>query len=148
VLLLPSALASRGAALGTAFAGSLTMGAGQFCTNPGLLLAIEGEGLDAFIETATKGVSGAPAQVMLTTGIAAAYRKGVDALAGQDDVETLAKGTPGDTQTGGAIFFQTGAQAFLANRRWRMRCSVPPPFWCAAPMPRNWRRCCAASKAS
>ncbi|WP_343612782.1 aldehyde dehydrogenase (NADP(+)) [Novosphingobium sp.] len=115
VLLLPSALASRGGALGTAFAGSLTIGAGQFCTNPGLLLAIEGEGLDAFIETATKGVTDAPAQVMLTTGIAAAYHKGVDALAGQNDVETLAKGTPGDTQTGGAIFFQTGAQAFLAN---------------------------------
>ncbi|WP_442865443.1 aldehyde dehydrogenase family protein [Acidocella sp. MX-AZ03] len=44
VLLLPGALAANGAALGTAFAGSLTMGAGQFCTNPGLLLATPGPG--------------------------------------------------------------------------------------------------------
>jgi NADP-dependent aldehyde dehydrogenase len=39
--------AGRARALGTAFVGSLTMGAGQFCTNPGLVLAIAGEGLDA-----------------------------------------------------------------------------------------------------
>ncbi len=52
VVLMPEALKARGAALGTAFVGSLTMGAGQFCTNPGLLLAIEGEGLDAFVDAA------------------------------------------------------------------------------------------------
>ena len=45
VILLPGALAARGAAIGTAFAGSLTLGAGQFCTNPGLILALEGEGV-------------------------------------------------------------------------------------------------------
>ncbi|WP_068082445.1 aldehyde dehydrogenase (NADP(+)) [Novosphingobium rosa] len=115
VLLLPSALASRGAALGSAFAGSLTMGAGQFCTNPGLLLAIEGEGLDAFVAAATQAVSAAPAQVMLTPGIGEAYRKGVAALASQGEVETLARGDEGNALTGGAILFQTDAKAFLAN---------------------------------
>jgi hypothetical protein len=47
VVLMPAALKARGEALGEQFVGSLTMGAGQFCTNPGLILAIEGEGLDA-----------------------------------------------------------------------------------------------------
>ena len=48
----PHALAARAAALGTAFVGSLTMGAGQFCTNPGLVLALEGAALDAFVAAA------------------------------------------------------------------------------------------------
>ncbi|MFL5163249.1 MAG: aldehyde dehydrogenase family protein, partial [Microvirga sp.] len=43
VILFPGALAARGEAIGRAFAASLTLGAGQFCTNPGLVLAIEGE---------------------------------------------------------------------------------------------------------
>jgi len=42
VFLLPGALASRGAELGTAYAGSLTSAAGQFCTNPGLVFAAHG----------------------------------------------------------------------------------------------------------
>jgi NADP-dependent aldehyde dehydrogenase len=105
--------ARRGA--GHGFVGSLTMGAGQFCTNPGLLLAIEGEGLDAFIATATGGVAQAPAQVMLTKGIGAAYRDGTAALAGADGVEQLAAGEPGEGTACGAILFQTTAAAFLAN---------------------------------
>jgi len=115
VLLLPEALKARGGALGTGFAGSLTLGAGQFCTNPGLLLAIEGEGLDAFVEAAKTGVAAAPSQTMLTKGIAEAYRKGVTALAHQSGVEELAQGQPGEGAKGGAVFFQTHAAAFLAN---------------------------------
>lgn len=115
VLLMPAALAARGDALGTAFAGSLTMGAGQFCTNPGLLLAIEGEGLDAFVAAATRAVAAAPAQTMLTAGICEAYRSGVDALAGNGAVETLAKGDSGTIPQAGAALFQTTAHAFLQN---------------------------------
>jgi alpha-ketoglutaric semialdehyde dehydrogenase len=113
VLLLPSALGTRGAALGTAFAGSLTMGAGQFCTNPGLLLAIEGEGLDAFIAAAAQGVAAAPAQTMLTKGIGEAYRTGTAALATK--AQTVAQGTPGEGSQTGAILFETTAAAFLAD---------------------------------
>jgi NAD-dependent aldehyde dehydrogenases len=116
VLLLPEALKARGEALGTAFVGSLTMGAGQFCTNPGLVLAIEGEGLDAFIAAATGGVSGAQPQTMLTAGIAAAYAKGVEKLAGTPGVETLAKGGEGNRTHGSAFLFQTTADKFLADK--------------------------------
>ena len=52
VFLLDGALASRGADLGRAFVGSLTLGSGQFCTNPGLVIAADGPGLDAFIAAA------------------------------------------------------------------------------------------------
>lgn len=116
VLLLPEALKARGEALGTAFVGSLTMGAGQFCTNPGLILAIEGEGLDAFVSAATGSVSQAKPQTMLTTGIRDAYAKGVEALSGCPGVETLARGEEGDRTHGGAVLFQTTGEAFLANK--------------------------------
>lgn len=116
VVLLPHALAARGAALGTAFVGSLTMGAGQFCTNPGLLLAIEGEGLDAFVEAARTALTDAPAATMLTQGIHAAYSRGAEALAGHDAVETIARGKVGEgVAQGQASFFATTAEAFLAD---------------------------------
>jgi NADP-dependent aldehyde dehydrogenase len=117
VLLMPAALKARGDALGAAFVGSLTMGAGQFCTNPGLLLAIEGEGLDAFVATATGAIRDADAGTMLTTGIHAAYEKGTKLLEGHRDVETLATGKDGNGLTRGqAIIFSTTAQAFVADK--------------------------------
>lgn len=117
VLLLPEALKARGEALGAAFVGSLTMGAGQFCTNPGLVLAIEGEGLDAFTAAAASGIAAAEAQTMLTTGICAAYGKGTEALRNAAAVETLARGKDGNGSTRGqAALFQTSAAAFLADR--------------------------------
>ena len=54
VILFPSALKSRAASIATAFVGSLTQGAGQFCTNPGLILAIESESLSHFLSHASE----------------------------------------------------------------------------------------------
>lgn len=116
VVLLPEALRTRGQALAAAFVGSLTMGAGQFCTNPGLTLAIEGEGLDAFVAAASSAVAEAKPQTMLTSGIRDAYARGVEALAGCAGVETLARGEEGDRISGGAVLFQTTAEAFLADK--------------------------------
>ena len=117
VLLMPEALKARGAALGTAFVGSLTMGAGQFCTNPGLLLAIEGEGLDAFVEAAKTALVEAGASTMLTPGIHKAYSEGVENLASHAQVQTVARGKVGEGVTQGqAAFFSTTAEAFLADK--------------------------------
>ena len=55
VFLLDGALSTRGADLGRAFVGSLTMGSGQFCTNPGLVIAVDGPGLDAFVVVGARG---------------------------------------------------------------------------------------------
>ncbi|SFP57028.1 aldehyde dehydrogenase (NADP(+)) [Sphingomonas rubra] len=96
VVVMPAALAARGAALGTAFVGSLTMGAGQFCTNPGLVLAVEGDGIDAFEAAAAEALGGHAPQPMLTGGIRAAYAEGTAALAGNAAVRELACGQAGD----------------------------------------------------
>ncbi|HEU0066034.1 MAG TPA: aldehyde dehydrogenase (NADP(+)) [Sphingomonas sp.] len=117
VVLCPEALKARGAALGTAFVGSLTMGAGQFCTNPGLVLAIEGDGLKAFVDAAKSAMAEAGAATMLTRDIYAAYERGTAALAAHADVETLAKGRIGEgVAQGGAMLFATTAAKFLADQ--------------------------------
>jgi len=116
VLLFPAALAARAAALGTAFVGSLTMGAGQFCTNPGLVIAQDGPDLDAFLAAAATAMQASTAQDMLTPGIHSAYEEGVSALASHDAVQTIARGCAanGPHQAQGAIFKTTAAD-FLAN---------------------------------
>ncbi|MHA6196961.1 aldehyde dehydrogenase (NADP(+)) [Pseudomonas wadenswilerensis] len=115
VILLPGALAERGAAIGKAFVGSLTMGAGQFCTNPGLLIAVEGEGLQAFIDSASEALGQAAAQTMLTPGIHASYCRGVAALQAHPRVAQLGQGIEGGTHQGRAALFATSAEDFIAD---------------------------------
>lgn len=115
VLLLENALRERGAAIGKAFVGSLTLGAGQFCTNPGLVLAVDGDGLGAFIAGATEALAAAAAQTMLTPGIHKAYCAGVARLAAHPAVEKLAEGPAGEALQGQAALFATTGEAFLAH---------------------------------
>src|SRR3546814_13190243 len=88
------------------YAASLTMGAGQFCTNPGLVIALEGSDLDAFVGAAAAALGQSPAQQMLTPAIHSAFGRGVDALSGHDAVETLARGPAGEgaNQAQAALF--------------------------------------------
>ncbi len=107
VLLMPGALAARAEALGKEFVASLTMGAGQFCTNPGLVFALEGPHVDTFIASASAALGGSAPQVMLTAGIHDAYQKGVDRLASNKAVKTIARGSadaPGKHCGSGALF--------------------------------------------
>lgn len=114
VFLLEGALAARGAEIGKAFVGSLTMGSGQFCTNPGLVLAVDGPGLQDFLAAAGAAVSTTAATPMLTPGIAASYARGVDTLRG---VSTLAaQGLPAESETYcQTALFSTDAETFLAS---------------------------------
>jgi NADP-dependent aldehyde dehydrogenase len=116
VILFPAALAARGPALATSFVASLTMGAGQFCTNPGLVIGLDGPDLDAFVAAAGQTLQGTGSATMLTPGIHAAFEKGVGALAGHDAVRTVARGgtSDGANQAVGALF-ETSAEQFLAD---------------------------------
>ena len=116
VVLFPAALAARADALGKAYVGSLTMGSGQFCTNPGIVLALAGDDLDRFVAAARDALLAAEPQVMLTQGIHGAYDKGVAALEGHGAVETVARGAEGTgCNRGRAALFLTDARAFAAN---------------------------------
>ncbi|MEU5989175.1 aldehyde dehydrogenase (NADP(+)) [Spirillospora sp. NPDC047418] len=100
VFLLPDALAARGAELAEGFVGSVTLGAGQFCTNPGLVFAVGGPHLDAFLDAAAKGIEADPGAPMLTPGIASAYAEGVRRLEGRPGVEIIARGREPDAAAG------------------------------------------------
>lgn len=116
VLLLPEALKVRGEELGGQFVSSLTMGAGQFCTNPGVVIAISGDGLNAFTQAAIEAVLSAPAQVMLSRGICNAYVKQTASLTAHYALELLACSRDvGDATSAGSYLFRTTATQFLAH---------------------------------
>jgi NADP-dependent aldehyde dehydrogenase len=116
VLLFPNALKSRGEAIAKAFVSSLVLGAGQFCTNPGLVLAVDGPELDAFIKAASAALKDTAAQTMLTPGIHKAYEGAVEKATGQADVTTAARGLESkDDNQGQAALFVTTADAFRSN---------------------------------
>ncbi|QNN65133.1 aldehyde dehydrogenase (NADP(+)) [Sphingomonas rhizophila] len=114
VILLDHALDARGEDLGRAFVGSLTMGAGQFCTNPGLLFARLGDALSRFLASASEALAAAPAQTMLTAGIGEAYCVGVRRIEQHSQVEPVARGLA-DGGRAQAALFATDAAAFLAH---------------------------------
>ncbi|MDN3526716.1 aldehyde dehydrogenase (NADP(+)) [Halomonas sabkhae] len=116
VFLMPEALNHRAAELGEAFIGSLNMGAGQFCTNPGLVIAVEGQGLDTFLSAAAEAVKASGTQTMLTPGIQQAYDQAVAALTSSGKATEVARGqsseAPNQCRTG---LFVAKAQDFLAD---------------------------------
>ena len=116
MFLLPNALAARGAALASGWAASLTMGAGQFCTNPGLAIVIEGPEADGFVEAAKAAVAQVGAQVMLTDGIAAAYRQGRDRIAATKGVQAVLSSVCDQRQATPYLFEVSGAD-WLANHQ-------------------------------
>jgi len=111
VFLLPGALADAPEALARGFAASAVLGSGQFCTNPGLLFARNGTGLDAFLKTAAAAVSESAAQPMLTDGIRTAYETGRDRLGAVPGVELLAEGIGEPAPA----LYRTDAATFLAE---------------------------------
>jgi NADP-dependent aldehyde dehydrogenase len=117
VFLLPGAMKKRAEAIGKGFVGSLTMGAGQFCTNPGLVMGVEGETLDSFLASAKAALEGSAAQTMLTPGIYKAYKEGVEKLSSNNRVQTVAEGLPGagGPYMGRAALFTTTAEHFAAD---------------------------------
>ncbi|MGF6274847.1 alpha-ketoglutaric semialdehyde dehydrogenase [Massilia sp. UYP11] len=116
VYLLPGALAAGGAGLAGAFVDSLTLGVGQFCTNPGLVIGLAGAQLDAFRDAAAAALRGKPAGTMLTAGIHQAYDSGIGKRAGVAGVQLVAHGSQGGSGCSArAALYQCDAATFLAN---------------------------------
>lgn len=116
VYLMPATLAARPQQIADGFVTSLLGSAGQLCTNPGLVIALEGADLDQFIARASDGVRQARSAVMLTATIAENYHRGVARMLGHEQVDVLAQGeidsAPASCQATLAV---TTAQGFLAD---------------------------------
>lgn len=116
VILLPSALAARAEGLADEYVASLTLGAGQFCTNPGLVLAIDSPALDTFAARAAAALAGVPAQVMLSDGIWEAYESARSKLGASAHVATLAEGlAPEGPNRGQAALYSVAGKDFLSD---------------------------------
>ena len=112
-VVLPGAAFSRPAAIATGYTGSLTLGAGQFCTNPGLLFVPEDVGLLSAIAEAAGASAGGP---MLTGRIFAGYQDAVAEAAGHPGVTELAAGQPGSGPWGATPrVFQVTLKEFAAD---------------------------------
>jgi NADP-dependent aldehyde dehydrogenase len=120
VLVLPAAMKNRGEQIAKAFVASLTMGAGQFCTNPGLVLGQEGPLLDQFTSKVAENLGPSAPATMLTPGIHSAYQKGVERISKHPNVKTVARGQPATApHAGQAAFFATDATSFMADHALR-----------------------------
>ena len=114
MFLLPAATLARGQAIAKGWAGALTMGAGQFCTNPGIAVVIEGAEADAFVNAAKEALAQIGGQTMLTDGIAAAYRQGRDRVAAQTGVQAVLTSVC-DLRQATANLFEVSGEAWLGN---------------------------------
>lgn len=114
VVLMPHRMAEAAEALAAAYAGSLSLGAGQFCTNPGILLAVEGEATTRFIAAVGEALAAIPAQTMLTAGIQSAYAKGIEAIAAHG-ATLVGTGAQGAGACGQAHVFTVSGADFRAN---------------------------------
>jgi NADP-dependent aldehyde dehydrogenase len=116
VVVLPEAASNDPQGLAQAYLSSLTLGSGQFCTNPGLLFVPKNSPLLGAIETA---VSSLAAGTMLTAGMRDAYDLGVADLAATKNVRELGSGAAGSA-TGWSVtatVLQTDVATFSANEK-------------------------------
>jgi 2,5-dioxopentanoate dehydrogenase len=116
-VLLPGALQSRLPQLIEGFLASMTQSAGQLCTNPGIVLMLDGPQVDKFIASAAAAVGASPAQAMLTPSIHQNYEHGVSRLAQQPRVSAHARGLEASSpHAGRAALFSTDGSALLQDQ--------------------------------
>ena len=89
VFLLPEKMKTAAADIAKMYTGSITLGVGQFCTNPGLIIGLEGQELTTFIDVLGKEINKSVPATMLHAGIFKNYRKKKDEALKQNGVELV-----------------------------------------------------------
>lgn len=116
VFLLPEKLQQSAESIAKMYAGSITLGVGQFCTNPGLIIGIESDALQQFITALGNEIKQVAPAKMLHPGIAKAYKeKKATALAQAGVTAIAASATAAGEQEGQAGIASASGQAFLNN---------------------------------
>ncbi len=116
VFLLPKKVAAKTTTLVTEIAGSVNLGAGQFCTNPGILVVQQSVPTDRFLAAFKQAMDDLPAATMLNEGIFRAYEAGVEAMIHTSKVDAVLRtDTAPQNWRAAPAFAQTTAQNFLAT---------------------------------
>jgi len=121
VILLPSILAAQAEPLAAKYAASITLGAGQFCTNPGLILAVKSDGLDRFMLALRNAIATTPSATMLTAGIWKNYQSLSGKIVTGPGIRLLAKSAAINTEKinqSVAAIATVPANEFIANKKY------------------------------
>jgi NADP-dependent aldehyde dehydrogenase len=116
VYLFPERLKEGFESLAQQYAESITLGVGQFCTNPGIIVGIEGKELAEFTRLLGEKISSIAAGKMLHTGIAKAYKEKSQHAIDQQNVKLVnAANDVQDTVSGKPMVAEVEAKHFLSN---------------------------------
>ena len=115
VFILPGAIAERAAGLVEGLYASSTVGVGQFCTNPGLIVLQRSPAAEQFIKDMAARLTATLEGVMLTPGIRKNFVAHTTARAHQPGVKLLAQGNATSMCSAAPVWFETGAKEFLGN---------------------------------
>ncbi|MES2938345.1 MAG: aldehyde dehydrogenase (NADP(+)) [Pseudomonadota bacterium] len=115
VVALPAALKARGAELAQALAGSITLGCGQFCTSPGVIVVPQGGDGDAFVAQLAELLKAAKPHAMLTPQIRAGFDAGRAAWAGHPKLQRVLDEAAADGQPPRPFLAQLAAADFIAD---------------------------------
>lgn len=115
IVLLPGALQARGAQVADELAASVLLGAGQFCTNPGLVIGLRSAEFEAFVQRLCQTMDKAAPQTMLNAGGLAHYCRGLQAMLAHPGVVRLAGGEQAGAQGSPQGSGQARAQVFKAD---------------------------------
>lgn len=107
LVLLPGALAERGAQIARELADSVNLGAGQFCTKPGLVIGIKGEAFNLFCRQFAAAVEERDPAVMLNNSILNNYRAGIKRLQQTEGIKALACGHEAENRAQSWAFSST-----------------------------------------
>ena len=112
VLILPAALQQRGEQIARELTASATMGCGQFCTNPGLIVGLRSAEFSAFLEQFAAAMTDQGPQTMLNPGTLRSYEQGLAALHAHPGVKHLA-GQPQEGNQARPQLFQADVALLL-----------------------------------
>jgi NADP-dependent aldehyde dehydrogenase len=116
IFLFPLALDKHAEMLAKGFVDSMTLGVGQFCTNPGIVMGTNGDGFQRFSRAASQELSAHGAGTMLSPAIHSAYERGLERLKSAKGVNSLAQvEAPPDSCLGAPALFSITAKQLLAE---------------------------------
>jgi NADP-dependent aldehyde dehydrogenase len=116
VIVLPGKMQSEADKIATQLAGSITLGVGQFCTNPGLLFVVNGDATEDFINKLAEHLKATPVATMLNQVICKSYYTGREKILHEKGVKTIYVGEDAcNSYKGSSALMEINAENFIDN---------------------------------
>ena len=115
IFILPNAMKNKCSEIAKGWANSLALGAGQFCTNPGIAIVIKDESTDIFIKNVKDALSEVPQQTMLNNNIANAFNNGCDIFTKHANVKNELLTQRDEIRSATPQLYSTDASVWLSD---------------------------------